>query len=112
MGKFQTLGIEELETVAIKVSWRPSARRNWKHEDFNSLPSLNYEYKDTDSRFADKGEELRLYRNAYWEFEIDSGTTRKNQYERDLREAVLEAINKVNDDWNESLAKDLERDFK
>ena len=112
MEKFETFGIEELETVAIKVSWRPSSRRNWKHEEFNTLPSLKYEYKDTDIRFADKSEELRLYRNAYWETELVSGVTRQNQYERDIREAVLDAINKVNDEWKKTLAEELERDFK
>jgi bis(5'-nucleosyl)-tetraphosphatase (symmetrical) len=32
MGKIQTLGIEELEQVSIKVSLRSSSKNNWKHK--------------------------------------------------------------------------------
>jgi hypothetical protein len=112
MGKFQTLSIEDLEGVAIRVSRKFSSKSNWKHEDFNTLPSLEYDYLDTDKRFKDKSDELRLYRNAYWKSEIEPSVTHQEQYERDLREAVLEAIQNVKDKWNVILAKELERDFK
>ena len=112
MGKFQTLGSEELEGVAIRVSRRFGPHRNWKHEEFNCLPQLQFDYDDTDSRFADKSEELRLYRNAYWESELKSGVTNQEQYERDLREAVLKAVDKVKEKWNKKLSEDLNRDFK
>ena len=112
MGKYQTLGTEDLEGLAIRVSRKFSFKSNWKHEDFNTLPSLQYEFDDADVRFKDKGEELRLYRNAYWESEISPSVTHQEQYERELREAVIDAIQKVNDKWNANLAKELERDFK
>lgn len=112
MGKFETLTVEELDNTNIRVSRKSGSKQNWKHLEFNSLPSLTFDFDDTDARFSGKSEELRLYRNDYWAGEFKPGPTRKFQYERDLREAVLEAIQNVEDKWKIILADDLKKDFK
>ncbi len=112
MGKFQTLGSEPLENIEVRLSRRLGPNSNWKHQVFNTAPLLEVEYDNENSRFADKSEELRLYRNAFWESKFKSDVTNQEQYERDLREAVLKAVEKVKDKWNKKLSEDLNRDFK
>ena len=112
MGKFQTLDSTPFETIEVRLSNRLGPSSNWKHKVFNTLPSLQVEFEDIDTRFSDKSEELRLYRNAYWKSELKSGVTNQEQFERDLRKAVLKAVDKVRDKWNKKLSVDLNRDFK
>jgi hypothetical protein len=111
MANFQTLSSKPLETISVRVSWRLGPTNNWKHQEFNTLPSLKFNFDDADARFANKDEELRIYRNAYWETEFSSGIKNQTQYELDLHEAVLKAIVKVKNKWNKKLAEDLNRDF-
>ena len=112
MGKFSTFNFQELNTVAIRLSHRSSQNGRWHHTDYKKLPELSYEFKDTDKRFIKKEEELKIYRNKYWEAQLNSQFSHQEKYERELFEAVYDAINKVNEKWNKTLAKELERDFK
>ena len=112
MGKIQTLGIEELEHVSIKVSLRSSSNNNWKHKEINTLPSFNFDYDDNDARFVGKSNDLLKYRNAYWASEITPGTTHQLKYELELHDAVLEAIKNLNSKWEKSFANEISRDFK
>lgn len=111
MADFQTMGSEPLETILVRVSHRVGPGSNWKHQEFNTLPSLKFDFDDADTRFANKYEEFRIYRNAYWKNEFSSGIKNQTQYERDLYEEIQKAVVKINKKWNKKLAQDLNRDF-
>ena len=112
MPKFETLSHHEQETTKVKLSRSHKSHTNWKHEEYEDLPCLSYTYANDDLRYAGKEEELRLFRNSFWERKNQNNISYQAQYERELYETVWNAINRLKEDWEEKLAKDLEETFK
>ena len=111
MKKFETTGLEELESFKLRLSRTSGRLKTWKHEELDSFPTLVYTYEETDNRFSGREEELRLFRNAFWDTCDLDDASYKDMYERELREAIQEAVQQVNCRWQKILAIDLEKRF-
>jgi hypothetical protein len=112
MPKFETLSHNELVSTKVRLSRTFASKQNWKHEEYEDLPSLSYTYAENDKRYIGKEEELRLFRNSFWERMNEHSVTYQNLYEREMYSAVQDAITQLQIKWEKTLASDLEATFK
>lgn len=112
MKSFGTSSYEELSTVKLRLSKTSGRLSNWKHEEFNNLPALSYQYKDDDKKFDGKDNEIIKFINEFWNLETKDGKTYKQKYEYDLKQGVRELLIKLEEELNNSFKKETEKRFK
>ena len=112
MLKFETLSHNELVSTKVSLIRTFASKQYWKHEEYEDLPSLSYTYAENDKRYIGKEEELRLFRNSFWERMNEHNVTYQKLYEREMYGAVLDAMTQLQKKWEQTLASDLESTFK
>ena len=112
MAKLETLSHHELLRTKVRLSRSHASKQNWKHEEYEDLPSLTYTYAEDDKRYNGKEDELRLFRNSFWERVNEHSVTYQELYEREMYGVVLDALTQLKDKWDKTLASDLDITFK
>ena len=112
MGNVNTSAHEDLSSAKVRLSRTSGRLANWKHQDFDKLPQLTYEYADDDKRFARKEDKLFEFGKNFWSRENNNSRTHQAQYEFDLRQGVLNLIETLDKQYRNIFASDLETEFK
>lgn len=112
MGKVSTSAHEDLSSAKVRLSRTSGRLANWKHQDFDKLPQLTYEYADDDKRFASKEDKLFEFGKSFWGRDNNTSRTHQEQYEFDLRQGVLNLIEALDKQYQNAFASELESEFK
>ena len=112
MAKVFTSPMEYLKSYKLRLSRTSGRLSNWKHEEHEKLPQISFEYDDTDKKYKDKKEEFLKFINDFWNTKNKDNRTYQEQYEFDLRQGVLKLLEKLSDDYEKTLKKDIEKSFK
>lgn len=92
------------EKYKFRISKTTSRNINWKHNEIEKTPELTYEGA------MDEKQEGRVVSicQTFWQVEDENGTKNLEKYERDLKESIAKAIDKVNNGWQKRFAKEIE----
>ena len=112
MAKVNTSPMEYFKNCKLRLSRTSGRLSNWKHDDYEKLPEISFGYDDNDKKFVNNKQELLKFVNDFWNTKNKNDRTYQEQYEFDLRQGVLKLLEKLNDDYENVLKKDIEKSFK